>query len=196
MPRLAIIVGHSHKNPGSRSTLPINAMEYDFNHEVAMDIYIEAKQKGLDCRIFKRDGLSVERVGELASAWAGQNGLAVELHCNSFDGKANGTETLYDDQPSTSKEFAEMMQRAMMLVFGKYQRADRGAIKRSTKDIDASNDRGAINLESVTITSCLVEPVFWDNPKECKLLADKRQEYVRAIVSCCAQWYLKYSKGE
>jgi hypothetical protein len=190
-PRLAIIVGHSRVHPGSRGTKPIDQMEYDWNHALAMDIYIEVKQKGLDCRIFTRDGFDIRKVGEMASTWAGIDGLAIELHCNSFDGKTAGTEVLYDDKPSTSKEFAENVQRALIQVLGKNRRADRGIKHRSTKDIDASNDRGAINLESVSITSCLVEPAFWDAPAEAKLLNEKRQDYIRALVSCCCQWYLK-----
>jgi N-acetylmuramoyl-L-alanine amidase len=195
LPRLAILVGHSRVHPGSRATRPIDKMEYDWNHQLAMDIYIEAKQKGLDCRVFTRDGITVQKVGETASAWAGIDGLAIELHCNSFDGKTAGTEVLYDDKPSSSKLFAEEMQRALIQIFGKARRADRGARLRSTKDIDASNDRGAMNLEAVSITSCLVEPAFWDAPAEAKLLSDKRQDYIRALVSCCCGWYLK-QKGE
>jgi N-acetylmuramoyl-L-alanine amidase len=195
-PRLAVIVGHSKKHPGSRGVFPLAVMEYDFNHEIAMSIYLEAKQIGLDCRVFTRDGISIEKVGELVSTWCGKDGLAVELHCNSFDGKTAGTETLYDEQPSTNKDFSTLMHQELIKIFGKQRRADRGIRIRSTKDIDASNDRGAINMESVTCTSCLLEPVFWDNEHEAKLLNLKRQEYVRAVVSVCSRWYLKVGEGE
>ena len=188
-PKLAVIVGHSQKQPGSRAGRPIDKMEYDWNLDFAMDLYIEAKSQGLDCQVYKRDGLSIQKVGELVSDWCKPDGVAIELHCNSFDGKITGTETLYDDVPATSKEFAELVHKKIVGVFGTYHRMDRGIKHRSTKDLDASNDRGAINLESVKVTSCLVEPVFWDNPREAKLLADKRGEYLRALVSAVANWY-------
>jgi N-acetylmuramoyl-L-alanine amidase len=193
-PKIALIVGHSKVHPGSRATKPIDKMEYDWNSELALDLWREAKEIGFDAKIYLRDGLDIRAVGDMVSKWVGTDGVAIELHCNSFDGKASGTETLYDSEPKDSEEFAATVHRYVLRALERTKKQDRGIKLRSTKDEDKSNDRGAINLEHVKCTSCLVEPCFWDNPKEAAILSRNRQDYIRALISAVAEWLLKSSK--
>lgn len=190
-PRLAIIVGHSEESPGSLSALAIGMTEYAWNHEFALDLYREARTIGLEAKVFTRNGISIQKVGELVTEWCGKDGVAIELHCNSFDKKTAGTETLYDDEPVNSREFAEFMHKKIMAVFGIHQRSNRGIKLRTLKDSDKTNDRGAHNLQHVKVTSCLLEPVFWDNPIEAMLLKERRGDYMRVLVSGISHWYLK-----
>lgn len=191
-PRVAIILGHTKLQPGSRGSFPINQMEYDWNDALALDLWRELKTIGYDCMIFKRDGLTIKKVGDMVSTWAQPNGVAIELHCNSFDSKVIGTETLYDAQPQESKDFAEIVHRYVCRALERSgKRGDRGVKLLSSKDLDKSNDRGSVNVESVTVPSCLVEPAFWDSRTDSALLHRKRQEYIRALVGAVTEWYIK-----
>lgn len=190
-PKLAIIVGHEAHKPGTQGSLLSLTNEYEWNSELALDLWQAGQAKGLECRVFKRDGIDVKEVGRRVTEWASPEGVAIELHCNSFDGKATGTETLYDEDPETNREFAAIIQKKVISVFGVYHRKDRGTKLRSTHDADKSNDRGAMNLEHVKVTSCLIEPVFWDNRDEAILLKSRRTEYIQALISGVCEWYLK-----
>lgn len=135
--RLAIICGHEEKAKGAYSPI-LKAWEYDYNKVLAADIYREASAYGkdkFDCKVFFRDGLGIEKVGELVNTFCGNDGVAIELHFNSAaknvqktdengnllwldewktkplmisvpDPAPNGIETLYDADPVESKRFA------------------------------------------------------------------------------------------
>ena len=189
--KIAWVVGHSKIHPGSRGARPIDAMEYDWNYSLAMDLWRESKEAGFDAKVFTRDGVSIALVGKSVSDWVDGDGVAIELHCNSFDGASGGTETLYDDDPEGSKDFAATIHRYVLKAMERTTKRDRGIKLRSTKDLDASNDRGAVNLESIKCVSCLVEPCFWDNPREAIILAKNRHDYIRALISGVTEWILK-----
>jgi hypothetical protein len=186
--RLAIIVGHSEDSPGARATFPIDMYEYHFHDKLAIDIYREARENGLDAQVFKRDGISRRKLGELVDAFTGPEGMAVELHFNSFDGQVKGTETLFDKEPVYNEAFARIMHRHVVRAFERTGKRDRGI-----KEVEYGT-RGWVNLDSVHCVSCLLEPVFGDNQDEALLLYKNKSEYVRAIVAACVEWTIEREK--
>jgi hypothetical protein len=180
--KLAIIVGHDEKAQGANAAFPINQSEYKFNSDLAMDIYLAARNANIDCRIFKRDGKTRAQVGEEVSKFGG---VAIELHLNAADGTAKGTETLYDAEPEANKAFATIIQDKICKALRRDGKRNRGL-----RLIDEKG-RGYSNLKSVKITSCLVEPIFCDNKDECQLLWAFRHDYIRALVDGVLEWYIK-----
>lgn len=181
--KLAIIVGHYPKVKGAHITSPINMYEYDWNDLFSIDVYREAREAGLDARVFKRpDGMTRRQIGRAVDEFCGDDGIAVELHINAFDRKVKGTETLYDDDPQDNENFARTMHRHLVAAFDRSGKADRGI--RLVDD----GMRGHTNLDSVHCTSCIVEPVFGDNPSEARLLYKTKYAYARAIVAAVLEW--------
>jgi N-acetylmuramoyl-L-alanine amidase len=215
--RIALIVGHSDKAKGAYSA-SLQAHEYTLWKEVAMDIWREARELGLDAKVFMRDGLSIEHVGKLASEYGD---VAIELHFNSaakrvknpnfgtnnqpeyietIDIAPNGCETLYDAHPPESKAFAQAIHSAMLRAltepnpnYSEHRKDTNPFSKpkdRGVKLIE-DGDRGHRNLSSVTIPSCLIEPFFGSNAKDCQRFKRNRAQFCRALVSACSQFKLE-----
>lgn len=180
--KLAIIVGHSEYDQGAKATKPINQTEYEYNSKLAIDLYRLAREAGLDCRIFTRNGKSRREVGREVNAFGG---VALELHLNAFDTVVRGTETLYDALPVENADFASIVHRHIVKAFKRDGKRDRGVKLVSFKE------RGWLNLHAVTIPGCLVEPVFCDNREESRLLWDKRAGYARALIDGVLEYLCK-----
>jgi len=182
---LAIIVGHEAVKPGVKAAFPIDCHEYEFNKNLAVDIYRYARESNIDCRIFLRDGIGRSGVSNLVNAWI-EDGLAcsIELHLNAFDRWTRGTETLYIGHNLESRRLAESVQLNMVKVF-----RSSGVSKqnRGIKLLDELS-RGYLNMRDIKCPSCLVEPVFADNLDEAQLLQSKRLEYARGLVSSAIEF--------
>lgn len=175
--RLAIVVGHTKLASGAFAVDPIRQSEYYFNTEIAEIMYRHARSIGLECRIFLRDQIGVAGAYAEANIWAkGHKSCLIELHFNAANGKAKGSETLYDKDPLESKQFAELVQAAMKTVFNRTGKQDRGL------KLIEPNERGGRNLLLCTFPSVLVEPFFGDNKEECELALKVKNQYAESLV--------------
>ena len=215
--KLAILVGHSENAKGAWSP-KLRKHEYDLWSEVALEVYMEAKATGLDCRIFKRDGISIEKVGELVNEFCGSDGVAIELHFNSaskvieelvvgkglvsrdvIDPQPHGCETLYDSDPAESKRFAECVHINMMRAltepnpnYNEYRKDTHPFTKpkdRGIKLVD-NGQRGHRNMRAVKVPSCLIEPFFGSNDRDCDRWQRNRAKFVRALVHAVIEFKL------
>jgi N-acetylmuramoyl-L-alanine amidase len=214
--RLALIIGHSEAAKGAFSS-SLQKHEYDLWSEVAIDIWREARELGIDCQVFKRDGLSIESVGKKVSEWAD---FAIELHFNSamkqvtnpqysgpgqprfvsqIDIQPNGCETLYDAHPPESKLFAQTIHNAMMKSlteanpnYNEFRKDTNPFTKPKDRGVKLilEGDRGHRNLSSVTVPSCLIEPFFGSNAKDCQRFVRNRAQFCRALVSAVLTYKL------
>lgn len=175
--KLAIVVGHSYTAKGAYGVYPL-LPEYDFNSMLAEMIYQIAKERGLGVRVFRRDGIGVKGVYRNVKDWARSDlTVCVELHFNSFNGKVRGTETLYDNDPKESKDFAEIIHKCVCEALSRKDKTDRGL-----KLISDPKERGYTNLNECKIPSVILEPVFGDNKEDAALLYDRKKQYALAIV--------------
>lgn len=94
--------------------------------------------------------------------------LLVSIHCNAFDGKASGTETLVYSFDSSAFEYAERIQKSIVDKLGT---VDRGVKER--KDLAV--------LRKTTMPALLVETAFIDNASDAKLLINKSDVFAEAI---------------
>lgn len=178
--KLAIIVGHTKEAQGAQAVKPLSMHEYVYNSIIAELIREKALGTKLSCKVFKKDGLTDEQVGNLVDEWsrdAAPKRCAVELHFNaSGAGKARGSEILIDADPATSKVLAYYIYPEVLRAMGRSHMQARG-IKRLSE-----GDRGHRNLKAITIPSVLIEPAFGDNESEAKLLHERKEQYAEAIV--------------
>ncbi len=95
--------------------------------------------------------------------------IFISLHCNAFNTKARGTETLVYSWGGESTKLASAIQNQIINSIGT---VDRG--------IKVRND--LIVLKKTSMPAVLVETAFIDNDSDAVLLADKRDEFARAIA--------------
>lgn len=175
IPRLAIIVGHTSTAPGLRMVPPLAAPEYFWNFLIAEELQRVAavmnsyNPPACELKIFTRDLVGLTRTYKAVNAWKAT--LALELHCNGFDGSARGSETLYGWRNARSEEFARHMQAAIVQLFERKGKQDRG-IKRPTLE-----ERGYWNVNLADCPSVLVEPFFGDNIEDATRAKLKQPDY-------------------
>lgn len=176
--KFAIIVGHTREKAGALGKYPIAKAEYFYNSEIASSIFQRAKEKGIDCEIFFRDSGGISGAYAEVHRWVdgARKACAIELHFNAFNGKVRGTETLHDDDPAESREFAQIVHEGLVEAFGRTGKLDRG-LKRTSQ-----GDRGHYNLDCCLIPSCIIEPFFGDSIEDAHLAHSKRVSYVESIV--------------
>lgn len=176
--RLALIVGHSKEFPGAMGVYPVDRYEYYYNLDLSKIAYRYAKEHGLNCKVFLRDHRNIEQTYKEVNEWCnGNNAVAIELHFNAANGKAKGTETLFDEDPSSSLDFARHIHEAICAVFNRKGKDNRGLKKR------AEGDRGYANLKAMKAPGCLIEPGFGDNKDDALLLYGKMFELARALAN-------------
>jgi N-acetylmuramoyl-L-alanine amidase len=155
--KIALIVGHSLQAKGAHSKWL--GYEYDWNIDLAV-------KSGLTYETRNMGGL------ELAHKKLELFDATIELHFNSANGIANGTETLYATE--NSMEFANKVHQAIIRVLGLKNRG----VKKLRPD-----DRGYKNLTLVTKPCVIIEPGFGDNQIDCLVLADKKDALAQALHS-------------
>ncbi len=177
---LVLIVGHNARAMGAYGVAPLSMSEYPYNKNlVAPECERYAATLGFATAVLLKDGQTTKSVGAKATTLVRNHkkGVVVELHFNAAGG-ASGTETLYNSARPSNKEFAALIQKKMVEVFGK---EDRGL---KLRDVG----RGAANLAAVKETSVLVEPLFGDVIGDATLLKDKYKEYAKAIVDSAVEF--------
>lgn len=189
--KFAVVIGHSAESPGAMGVSPISTSEYFYNRDLSQIIYRHAMALGLPSRIFTRDGMTIEQCYENVNQWCEGTELAcaVELHLNAFDGKVRGTETLWDQEPTTNVEYARELQGDICSVFGR-----RGKDNRGLKLLNDKLDRGHRNMNACKVISALLEPLFCDNPQDALLGVTKKNDYAKAIVNATIRFMHMYEK--
>jgi N-acetylmuramoyl-L-alanine amidase len=186
--KFAIVVGHEKTQKGAKAGPPLNVHEYDFNKEIAQLMYVFAREKSMDARVFYRDGIGIGGVGDAVNRWGAD--VAIELHFNSATESARGTVTLYDANPADNKEYATVIQRYMCELFKRTGKTNRG-IK-----LLESCDRGHYNTASIKCISVLVEPFFGSNKDDCQLMWSNATGYARCLVAGTIEFLNDKEKGE
>jgi N-acetylmuramoyl-L-alanine amidase len=133
-----------------------------------------AIELNLEPKVFFRDGVGISGVGRLVNDW--QASATIELHVNSATPQAFGSETLFDMDPSDSKELAWLCQKSMVSVFKRKGKGDRGA------KLLKPEDRGHYQLSLYKMPACITEPAFGSNSGDCQLLWSNASGYARGLV--------------
>jgi N-acetylmuramoyl-L-alanine amidase len=154
--KIALIIGHGHGDPGAPGFNRM--MEFDYNSKVAR--ILEQKIKGKEIKLFWRGASGITGVNTSARLW--DDDLSIELHCNSYNGKAKGCEVLTLKADKVSIKVGQDFAKAFCSKFGRVMRDGDGVKELS------SSDRGHYSLALVNDPppSILLEPFFIDNPDE------------------------------
>lgn len=157
--KIAIIIGHGHGDTGAPSkwNSPIK-VEYDYNKIVAEHLKKTVKSK--EIRLFYRGATGITGVNTQVRLW--DDDLSLELHCNSFNGKAHGCEILALSGDKESIKIGQDIAQDFCKRFNRKLR-DGDGVKELKK-----KERGHYSLALVDdgYPSILLEPFFIDNPSE------------------------------
>jgi N-acetylmuramoyl-L-alanine amidase len=177
----AVVVGHTNEQQGAQSVSPINSSEYRWNTNLAQMIKSECDKLGIECKIFFRDGIGISGAYKRVGQWGAK--CVVELHFNASNGKALGSETLYDaGKNAHSKGWAETLQREIVAVFDRSGKADRGL-----REVNPG-DRGYASCSALNIPSALVEPFFGDNKFDALLAHQHKDDLASAIAEAAKKF--------
>jgi len=173
--KLAIVVGHTERNPGAKGISPISNYEYFWNKRLAKLIQSFANSNDIECGIFFRDGVGIVGAYKKVVQWSPHS--CVELHFNAYNGAVTGTETLYGLY-DPSREWAQNIQNLMVELYERSGKLNRGIKKR------AIGERGGKNVNQLeNIPSCLIEPYFGDASKDAFLADNYLNELAKSIVT-------------
>jgi N-acetylmuramoyl-L-alanine amidase len=158
--KLGLIVGHKPSAPGACNKKH-SICEYEFNDQLACDIYDKLKIRSdtnIDVQIIRRK--TYKSLPSDVNKF--EPDFCISLHCNAFNGKANGTEVLYYHTSTKGKQMAQILQQKLLDALGFN---DRGILPRGTED------RGGYLLRYTAMPCVISEPFFIDN--------DEAYEYVK-----------------
>lgn len=154
--KIALIIGHGYGDSGA---IGWNKMEeHDYNKKVAYIVQEAIKDR--EIRLFWRGKTGITGVNGAVRAW--DDDLSIELHLNSYNGKAFGCEVLTLKGDKVSVEMGRFFAREFCKKFNRTIRNEDGVKELS------SSDRGHYSLALVNDPppSILVEPFFIDNKNE------------------------------
>ena len=163
--KVALVVGHTEKRSGARNKLS-GISEFMFNYLLASKL-----------RSCLPDSVVV-----LRDSWAGlpykvnlqKPDLIVSLHCNAFNSKASGTETLYFHKSEKGLAVAEIFQKHLVAAL---QLPDRGVQPKTQVS------RGGSLLRK-TIAPCIIlEPFFIDNDADFDTACVRETELIKAVLT-------------
>ncbi len=169
--RCILIVGHKANKQGACNKKH-NVCEYQFNDKLACDIYDKLKEKesNIDIRIIHR-----RTYKELPDDINKINPeFFISMHCNAFDGKCNGTETLYYHTSKKSKIIADIVQENMLKAYGF---KNRGILPRTMED------NGGTLLRYTNMPGVIVEPFFIDNDDAYETVMTDYDKIIEAYVA-------------
>lgn len=167
--KLAVVVGHTQESPGAFGQAPVNQNEYFWNGDLADRMKRHAEGvPGLAVEVFFRDQGGISGAYRRAGEWGAD--ACIELHFNSFEGNAKGTETIY--VTDRSKALAQALQDAMV-----------GALSLRDRGIKPPQDgRGRQSLTQLDVPSVIVEPFFGSNRADCERAVEKKDQLAATLV--------------
>jgi len=97
----------------------------------------------------------------------------ISIHCNAYNGSANGTEVWYYHRSTHGELLADCIRNQIVDALGTADRGSKGA-EPGVNGLYVLNNTGA--------TAVLVELAFIDNAQDAQLLRDRQDDFARAIA--------------
>lgn len=175
--RVAVIVGHSKEKQGAFNERS-GVTEFEFNSDLAKELEASLimRQSNVNSVIVYRDELKTlpEKINKQFPD------LVISLHCNAFDGKTSGCETLYYHESVEGKRAAKIFQERMVAVL---DNRDRGILERDEED------RGGYILKYTNAPCLILEPFFIDKDEELDNAYDRFKKLADAIAAGIEEFF-------
>lgn len=162
---VGICVGHSRAGDLGAYSVNWQFSEWEYNLAVSKELQVELKRRSIESKIYSvYKGETYRTAMAYVQNQLKEDGasLALELHFNSYDGSARGSETWYRQGALKSKRLACFLQDAVIKF---YATKDRG-VKPARR-----HNRGFRFLDNSHIPTALCEPFFGDNIEDLSLFS-------------------------
>ena len=160
----ALVIGHKKTSPGA-SNKNSGLTEFEFNDSLAQLIEASVTNVRIQ-RVYRRTYNTLpEDLNQL------DPDFIISLHCNAFNTKASGTETLYYHKSVKGKKIAEILNDNFVSALGL---KDRGVKGKSVED------RGGFLLKTTKAPCVIAEPFFIDNDQDLDTVEANHTELVQA----------------
>ena len=167
MKKVALVVGHKEKSPGTCNEQS-NICEFEFNKQLVTRIsaIINSRCK---VEIVYRDKYKdlPEKINKL------KPDFVICFHCNAYNTRSTGIETLYYHKSKTGKKIASIFQDNIIKALGLRDRGVKGK---------SSEQRGGYVLKETKAPCILLEPFFIDNDNDYRVAINK----YTGLVGACA----------
>ena len=172
MAKVFLNPGHDELSLKGTPDYDCGAVNYDlplYENEVAFAVGELAQQYliAAGCEVELLQSESLSGICAAANEWGAD--YFISIHCNAFNGIANGTETLTYPSDIEGYNLAECIQNQILDTF---DTTDRG--------LKARTDLAVLN--GTDMPAVLVEMAFIDNPDDAILLRDRQDDLARAIA--------------
>jgi N-acetylmuramoyl-L-alanine amidase len=170
----ALVIGHKKSSPGAGNERA-KIHEFEFNDDLAILIGKKTHNTRIQ-RVYRRT------LEELPADINGLNpDFVLSLHCNSYNGRASGTEVLYYHRSKIGKGIAKILLKHLVAFLGLRDRGIKGK---------TSEDRGGYLLRYTNAPCVIAEPFFIDNDQDLARARDDLEglalAYARAIDAMAA----------
>lgn len=170
MTTCALVIGHKRKSPGA-SNANSKLSEFVYNESLAIAIENEIDRQQLDIeiqRVYRRTYQTLpDDINELAPDFI------VSMHCNAFNTKASGSETLYYHKSKKGKKMAAIIQKHFVNALNL---PDRGIKPKGVED------RGGFILRHTNAPCVITEPFFIDNDEDLSVAQLNSDKLINAYV--------------
>jgi N-acetylmuramoyl-L-alanine amidase len=165
--KIALVIGHKKNSPGACNDSGI--CEHDYNSELVRLISNLLDENHINNVIVHRDTY-LELPFEINKL---KPDLVLSFHCNAFDGRASGSETLYYHRSKKGKELAIGLLKTISSALGlRY----RGAKPKRAEE------RGGYLLKYTHAPCVILEPFFIDNDSDIAQGILRQDELARKLV--------------
>lgn len=182
MKTVALIVGHSEMSGGAvNKSTGIN--EFDFNEPLALIIAEKLRENDFLPFVIYRTGSYSELPIKVNLTGVD---IAISLHCNAFNKKKNGTETLYYVKSKNGKRLAGLLQYELVKCLGL---RDRGLKACQEKHEGKAGDKGGHLLKYTDMPCVITEPFFIDCDESLALARLRLDELAQAYVNAVKRYF-------
>lgn len=165
--KCALVVGHQKQSQGATNKFT-GMSEFIFNEQLAKDIKAQVNTVDIDIIYRKTYQQLPSEINDK------KPDFIICLHCNAYNTKATGTETLYHYGSARGKIAAQILQQHLLRAL---QLKDRGIKPKSVED------RGGYVLKYTNAPCIIAEPFFIDNDHDLKRAINNRIQLTTAYAN-------------
>lgn len=144
-----------------------NLYEKNINLEVSKKVENLLKEQGIEVRLSRSEDKTISLAARTSDANSWGADCFVSIHCNSFDGTANGIETY--SHTSSTKDLANYVHEELLKA------------KAYTKNRGVKTANFYV-IRNTNMRACLIELAFIDNQEDSKILTQKQEELADGIA--------------
>jgi hypothetical protein len=198
--KVGIFLPYGEDTKGAYSSF-LQRHHYNYWPEVAVDIWRECRENGLDAKVFKQDGLSHEAIVELMNVWAdivveiGFQVASKEVNKHDMDGQFLHKTHMADPSMAGIQTFGDKHLASIV-----HEESIRALSEGNPLYVEGRNhpftkpkDLGIKPKDSngIRVPYCQTFPFYGSNPHDVRRFKKRRAEWTRGLVLACLRFRMQ-----